>query len=948
MNNDKYINELEQRLFHLERENEKLNHILKGSNDGFWHWDLLTDNLEYSECWFNMLGYKPNQLDNNSSLWKKLMHPEDLQRVIVFFETSLENENIQNYEIEFRLLHKDNYYLPVLSKGYIFRDKQGKAITVSGSNIHLTNQKLIENELRTAKETVEKSEKYFRSIFNESPILFWEEDFSDVKKYLNELKNKGVLDFYKFFQENPNEVFICAEKVKIIDVNNAVLETLEFSSIETLINNFPKTLTKVSIEKFVLALISSVEENFYFECITEHITSKQNLRKFYLKSFIPVDFIKDAARIIVSMVDITDLTEKEKELIAEKEKAEQNETKYKLIAENTSDGILVIDKNSKIQYISPNYTKILGYSEQEELSRDANSIYSLIHPEVRDNLYSNINKALEIKQTELLYTYRVKNVNGIYIWREDHAKFNYDNFGNHVNTYVICRDITERKNTEHEIRKLYKAIESSKTSIVVTDNNGIIEYANPYFSELTGFLPEEYIGKNSNLLKTNFHTSDYYKDFWNRLKSGSTWEGEFYNRKKNGEFYWEYAIISPVINGQNEITHFVGIKTDITESKRVANELITAKEKAEESDRLKSAFLQNMSHEVRTPLNAIQGFSQLLTKELQSSEKIKKFSDIISVSSNKLIDIISDVIEISQIQAKLISVKTMNFDFIQIINEIIQEFKPKIESKKIEFIVEPIISNKEHIILSDKIKIHKILKHLIDNAIKFTEKGQVIIEFDLQPDKIQFVVTDTGIGISKEMQHKIFEPFRQIEIGMCRNYGGNGLGLSIVKSYTEMLNGEVKLQSEPNIGTSISVSLPVIQIFSEKKLINNNQKQRFSSNIILIVEDEQSNFEYLAELLSDTNAKIIHATNGQKAIDICREEKQIDFILMDIKMPIMDGHTATKLIKAFRPDLPIIAQTAYALDSDKEKFLESGFDDYICKPIQVETLFATIEKYINR
>jgi len=386
----------------------------------------------------------------------------------------------------------------------------------------------------------------------------------------------------------------------------------------------------------------------------------------------------------------------------------------------------------------------------------------------------------------------------------------------------------------------------------------------------------------------------------------------------------------------------------IEEQKEYEINLLKAKEKAEENDRLKTAFLQNMSHEVRTPLNAIVGFSQLLAKENHSIKKIERFSEVITASSNKLIEIISDVIEISQIHANLITIINSDFDIVQVINELIHELKSKIGSKEIEFIVASDISNTHHFISSDKIKITKILKHLIDNSIKFTEKGQIILEFNLKSDKIEFIVSDTGIGISKNMQQKIFEPFRQIELGVCRNYGGNGLGLAIAKAYIEMLNGSINLESEPNIGTLVSFSIPAIQIYPQNISITNIQKPRFSSNIILIVDDEQSNFEYLVELLSETNAKILHATNGQKAIDICRTEEQIDFVLMDIKMPIMDGYTATKLIKAFRPDLPVIAQTAYALDSDKEKFLDIGFDDYIFKPIQEEVLFSTIDKYVNR
>jgi len=644
----------------------------------------------------------------------------------------------------------------------------------------------------------------------------------------------------------------------------------------------------------------------------------------------------------------------------------------------------------------------------------------------------------------------------------------------------VTRDITERKEAEKEIRKLQKAIESSKTSIVITDFDGNIEYVNPFFTELTGFSYPELYGNNPNILKSDFHDSLYYENMWATIKSGKTWEGEFRNKKKNGEYYWENAIISPVKNEKEEIIHFVAIKTDITESKKIyselnqaklraeenerkiqtifdtitegvalneiiyndknemvdyriievnkafystadftninvidntatklygmseesiksfwikhkevtstqyaemisplsnkcffistspfidnrfitvffditklkqtEDELIKAKEKAEESDRLKTAFLQNMSHEVRTPLNAIAGFSKLITKPGQSPDKIEKFSDMISVSSDKLIEIITDVIEISQIQANLIAIKNTKFDFIKLINEKVNDFKITSYKKDIEFIFVSNLNEQEFIISSDKPKLDKILKHLLDNAFKFTEKGCVKLVLNIKPDRIEFQVSDTGIGISREMQQKIFEPFRQIETNISRTYGGNGLGLAIVKAYASMLSGSIDLQSEENKGTTVSVTLPVTPIIKQETTPNNKNIDRLLSNTILVVEDEYSNYAYLAELLSISNAKIIHAINGQQAIDICRSDLQIDCIFMDIKMPVMDGYTATSMIKAFRPELPIIAQTAYALESDKEKFLETGFDDYIIKPIQEKALFETIERHIN-
>jgi CheY-like chemotaxis protein len=381
------------------------------------------------------------------------------------------------------------------------------------------------------------------------------------------------------------------------------------------------------------------------------------------------------------------------------------------------------------------------------------------------------------------------------------------------------------------------------------------------------------------------------------------------------------------------------------ELRQTNNELLIAKEKAEESNLLKNTFLQNMSHEVRTPLNAISGFSQLITKPNQPTEKLKKFSEMILDGSEKLIRIITDVIEISQIHTRQVETFLKEMDIISFIYCIANVFKEKAKEKRITLVVKMNIPYPEYLITSDKGKLERIFNHLIDNAIKFTEEGLVVITCELEYENIKISISDTGIGISDEMQKIIFEPFRQVESGMARNYGGNGLGLPIAKAYIELLNGSITVKSELSIGTTFFVSIPA-NIADNQVNQHTKEKRRYSIHTILIAEDEYSNYEYLLELLEETNLKILLAKNGQQAIDLCRTHQEIDLILMDIKMPVMDGHTATKLIKAFRPDLPIFAQTAYALESEKAIFL-NDFDDYITKPINQRDLKQKLKKYID-
>jgi len=406
----------------------------------------------------------------------------------------------------------------------------------------------------------------------------------------------------------------------------------------------------------------------------------------------------------------------------------------------------------------------------------------------------------------------------------------------------------------------------------------------------------------------------------------------------------ELIIKEQLLQEQNE--EYLALNEELNERNK---DFVIAKEKAEESDRLKTAFLNNISHEVRTPLNAIAGFSQLITEPDQPPEKLKAFSQMISTSSDKLIEIITDIIEISEITTKQIQTKISEFDFIPFIKNLFDNFKEKAEEGKIDFLLNINITFAEYFIKSDIGKLGRIVNHIIDNAIKFTHQGSVVIDCDIVKSQgiasLQIKIKDTGIGITNEMQKVIFEPFRQAETKLSRNFGGTGLGLSIAKAYIELLNGSISLQSEINNGTTVIISLPIIETGKPPKT-EIILKPKQAINTILIAEDDLSNYKYLCDLLDGTNIKILHAPNGKLALEMCKISNNIDLILMDIEMPVMDGHTAAKLIREFSPELAIIAQTAYALDGEKQKY-EDVFDDYMTKPIRRAVFKQKLQKYLN-
>ncbi|MFO7756696.1 MAG: ATP-binding protein [Bacteroidales bacterium] len=398
------------------------------------------------------------------------------------------------------------------------------------------------------------------------------------------------------------------------------------------------------------------------------------------------------------------------------------------------------------------------------------------------------------------------------------------------------------------------------------------------------------------------------------------------------------------------IETFVNQASLVLQKFMIKEELIKAKEKAEESDRLKSNFLQNMSHEIRTPLNAIVGFSQLMTEPQLTEEEYKIYAEQIQSGSDRLTGVIKDIIEISQLHSGQAEITDTEFDLIGLISEMNESMSEKAKNKNLELKVVQKIEKKKYYIETDREKLRAILVHLTDNAVKFTPEGSVKIITAIRDDRLHFSVSDTGIGISPETQKIIFEPFRQSETDTRRKFGGNGLGLSLVRAYVDLLGGKINLESQISKGTTVTVALPFRAKAAEETAKVAESSIRTASNvknkkdIVIIAEDEYANFMYLKKLINEDNIHVLHAKDGYEVIDLCRNDSAVNLIFMDIKMPNMDGHTAAKMIKEFRPELPIIAQTAYALESDKLKFADV-FDDYLTKPIEKHRVKQIINKY---
>jgi signal transduction histidine kinase/CheY-like chemotaxis protein len=435
----------------------------------------------------------------------------------------------------------------------------------------------------------------------------------------------------------------------------------------------------------------------------------------------------------------------------------------------------------------------------------------------------------------------------------------------------------------------------------------------------------------------------------NEIDLYSSFTGQAALSIENAKLYSETATLNEELSQNVEELMAMNEKLKETNARieEMNEELTAAKEKAEESDRLKSSFLQNMSHEIRTPLNSIVGFSERINNPNLIAEKRKLYTDIIKTSSFQLLSVISDILTISSLETNQEKLNIENRDINNVLDELKELFNLQAKKKNIELKVAKQLNSNESRISIDFCKLNQIFSNLISNAIKFTSNGYVEFGYEKNGNNLRFFVKDSGIGIEESKHEVIFNRFVQANESITVDYGGTGLGLSICKGLIELLGGTISVESELGIGSTFTFTIPYTPYLTDNKVSAKIQSVAESQNkTILVAEDQEYNFIYLKVMLHDLNYQVIYAQDGQQAVDICKENPSISLVLMDIKMPVLDGYNAAKIIREFKPNLPIVAQTAYATAHEIEKY--SGvFDDYITKPIIKERIVEVLDKFLR-
>jgi PAS domain S-box-containing protein len=679
------------------------------------------------------------------------------------------------------------------------------------------------------------------------------------------------------------------------------------------------------------------------------------------------------------------ITERKKRPESASEQKVQREKKRKTLTDQLPVGIYRTTPEGRFIYFNQTLAEMLGYEPNELYSVKVPVLY--VDYKEREN---EINELLNYGENILQKELTLERKDGQHIIVKDRLNALKDHKGNIIYIDGVLENITEKKKIEKALKesesKFRSLAQTTSTAIMVYQGNKWV-YANPAAEKISGYKLEELKQMNywefvapehQNMIKSRGEKRQNYQD----TPSGY----EFRIIDKEGKEKWVY-LEGSVMEFQGkpaglisviDITHLKNTEKELREKNqelqtaeeelRAANnalketnakleeqteELKNAKEKAEESDRLKSAFLANMSHEIRTPINGIVGFTQLLREEEYSDEEKKEFYEIIDNNSKQLLQIINDIIDISMIEANQLSIKKETFSLNKLmdeLNETIQHELEKVNKNNITLELYKSMNDENDFIETDKTRLRQVISNLLNNAVKYTKKGTIKFGYHLlDKTKLQVFVEDTGIGIAREKQAIIFDQFRRSNELKSDESGGTGLGLSISKKLIELLNGTIDVESTPEKGSNFTFTLPIkrkpCQVNSKEA--NTKNKYNWTDKYLLVVEDDHTCQQYIKEILKPTGINITICEKGMDGLKQIRETNHFSIVLMDIKLPDMNGLQVTREIRKINKDIPIVATTAYAMHEDKTEAIEAGCNDYIAKPVDHKELLELIKSNIS-
>jgi len=880
--------------------------ISENSVDVIWMLDIKTFSFTYvSPSVYKLSGYTPDEVYKQSI--REILTHESYEYVTNTLKFRLgellsgNSTNIHNTD-EVYQIHKDGRIIPTEVSTTLLFDSNGNPEVILGVTRNISDRKeaqkkIIDSELRYRKIVEMSPEAIF--IHKEGEFLFANKATLDLvgASSFDELKNKKLTDYL-----HPNSIEILLDRIDFL--LNGITEHVPYDEY-TIIRN-DGTL-----------------------CYIESTSSI-------------IDFHGQRALQSVAR-DITQRKESERAL-------KESQDRFRQVVEYSPSAI-VVHQNAKIAFANPAAVKLIGANTMDELLNK--NVLDFVHPEYKNFAIERVKTAAQTMQPLEPAEVQIIKMDGKVLDVEIVSVPFYMN--NNVAHQLIIRDITEDKAKTEELRKLYTAVEQNASSVIITNINGEIEYANPKFLEITGYELNEVLGNNPSMFNSGKHNKEYSKKLWETILAGNEWRGEFQNKKKNGDLYWEFTTISPLKNKHGKITHFVATKDDITERKKFADEMMIVKDETEHAFKVKSSLLANMSHELRTPLNGIIGFTQLLQDYIGDEDAQVMLNKIIR-SGQRLSTTFTEILNLSELEMGEIEFKNVKLDLSLFCQEMKLLFADKAESKNLTFDLD--IPETPVYTYSDDHWLSHIVNHLIDNALKFTFNGGVTIKLNspVIKNNIEYAainIIDTGIGVKEEEKNYLFKEFRQISEGTSRDFEGLGLGLHLSKRMAANINCHTTFVSEFGKGSTFTLWIPLLNEVPIEKLINEpvfiNETVHRNIDLkdikILLVEDNPLNIEVVEKFLSKTGT-ITPVRTGEDAVHAAKKSLY-DLLLVDISLGHgIDGIEVLKQIRLLDDynNIPALALTGYVSDTNKKRFKAAGFNGFLGKPFEKKDLLS----YINR
>ncbi len=825
----------------------------------------------------------------------------------------------------------------------------------------------------------------YRLIFEESPISLWEEDFSGVKRFFDQLRDRGVSDFRGYFEENPGAAAQCASLVKVIHVNKTTVELYEAKSKQDLLDNLDKVFTPDSYPAFKEEMIALAEGKLKFKAESVNRTLTGKTLHIRIQLSVMPGHEKDLSRVIVSIIDITDQEKAREELRVK-------ETRYRTMLDTLPHNIFMKDTGGRYVFVNSSFANTLGCAPHEI---EGQTDFEICPPHLAEKYRADDQRVMEMDITETLEEKYVRN--GAERWARTSKVPMKDDEGKLNGVLGIFRDITERKEAQKETiereAQLKATLEATDNGILVVDNRWNVIDANSKFIAMWNIPAEMLHTHNSKQLLQyvldQLKNPRAFQELTEKLYKSSNPSFEILEFK-DGRVFERYSrplLVKDSITGRvwsfNDITQQRKAQQELRklneeleervvqrtlELKQALEKLQAAKDAAEKANRAKSEFLANMSHEIRTPLNAVTGFSELLSSMVRDTKQLG-YLQAIKAAGKSLLTLINDILDLSKIEAGKMTIAYAPVNPRVLFTEIRQVFQTRIKEKALDFRID-LPPDLPEILELDETRLRQVLLNIVGNAVKFTHEGGVTLSARVSGPSLSngsggpgppaagrvnlvIAVEDTGIGIPMEDQDSIFESFKQLWGQSDRKYGGTGLGLSISKKLAEMMNGEIRLKSTPGIGSIFELILNDVEV-ADTLLPETPESSIDFHNVffrkvpVLVADDVESNRRLLKELLENSGLEVLSAENGAEAVVIA-ESLHPKLVVIDIRMPVMDGIEAARRLKSnpATRDIPVVALTASAKVNEKSLMMDRNFDGYLAKPVVVDRLYEQLCRFLH-